>query len=296
MSSVAEILGCQYPVIQGAMGVISNPEMIAAVSEAGGFGLLATAFASNPDFVRDQIRAAKKLTDKPFGANLHAMNPLTPRFAEVIIEEGLPAVTLSGGSPKQIIPILQEHQMKAIVVVPSVEVARKAVDTGADVIVAEGSESGGMQGFNGASTLVLVPAVADAVDVPVVAAGGIADSRGYKAAFALGAQGVQVGTRFIASEECIAHSDYKRIILETRDTGTRLVNLGRYQVRTLNTPLVERLIAGEPMPEMAQKDSSIEDAWIKGDLDAGTLPAGQVSGLIAAIRPVREIIEEMVRP
>jgi enoyl-[acyl-carrier protein] reductase II len=295
MSSVAEILGCQYPVIQGAMGVISNPEMIAAVSEAGGFGLLATAFASDPDFVRGQIRATKKITDKPFGANLHAMNPLTPKFAEVIVEEGLPAVTLSGGSPKQIIPILHEHQMKAIVVVPSVEVARKAADIGADVIVAEGSESGGMQGFNGSSTLVLVPAVADAVDVPVVAAGGIADSRGYKAAFALGAQGVQVGTRFIASEECIAHSNYKKIILETSDTGTRLVNLGRFQVRALNTPLVERLIAGQPLPEKAQKDSSLEDAWIKGDLDAGTLPAGQVSGLISIIRPVREIIEEMVK-
>lgn len=296
MSSVAEILGCQYPIIQGAMGVISNPEMIAAVSEAGGFGLLATAFATTPDFVKDQIKATKKLTDKPFGANLHLMNPLTPRFAEVLVEEGLPAVTLSGGSPKQIIPVLHEHQMKAIVVVPSVNVARKAADIGADIIVAEGSESGGMQGFNGASTLVLVPAVVDAVDVPVVAAGGIADSRGYKAAFALGAQGVQVGTRFIASEECIAHSNYKKTILETSDIGTRLVNLGRFQVRALNTPLVERLIAGEPMSEKFLENSSIEDAWVKGDLDSGTLPAGQVSGLISAIRPVGEIIEEMVRP
>ena len=215
MSSVAKLLGCRYPVIQGAMGVISNPEMVAAVSEAGGFGLLATAFAADPDIVRGQIRAVKKLTDKSFGANLHLMNPLTPKFAELLVEEGLPAVTLSGGSPKQIIPVLHEHGMKAIVVIPSVEVARKAADTGADIIVAEGSESGGMQGFNGASTLVLVPAVVDAVDVPVVAAGGIADSRGYKAAFALGAQGVQVGTRFIASEECIAHPNYKKFILDT---------------------------------------------------------------------------------
>jgi len=296
MSSVAKLLGCRYPVIQGAMGVISNPEMVAAVSKAGGFGLLATAFAADPDIVRGQIGAVKKLTDKPFGANLHLMNPLTPKFAEVLVEEGLPAVTLSGGSPRQIIPILHEHGMKAIVVIPSVELARKAANIGADIIVAEGSESGGMQGFNGASTLVLVPAVVDAVDVPVVAAGGIADSRGYKAAFALGAQGVQVGTRFIASEECIAHPNYKKFILDTGDTGTRLVNLGRYQVRALNTPMVESLIAGEPMPAMARKDSSIEDAWVKGDLDAGTLPAGQVSGLISAIRTVREIIEEMVTP
>ena len=295
MSTVAQMLGCQYPVIQGAMGVISNPEMVSSVSKAGGFGLLATAFATDPDVVLSQIKATKELTDKPFGANLHAMNPLTPKFAEVMAEEGLPAVTLSGGSPKQIIPILHEHKMKAIVVVPSVDVACKAVDVGADVIVAEGSESGGMQGFNGASTLVLVPAVVDAVDVPVVAAGGIADSRGYKAAFALGAQGVQVGTRFIATKECIAHPSYKKIILETGDTGTRLVNLGRFQVRALNTPLVDRLLEGELMSPKALNESSLEDSWVKGDLDAGTLPAGQVSGLISSIPSVHEVIEEMVK-
>ena len=295
MSIVAQMLGCQYPVIQGAMGVISNPEMVAAVSKAGGFGLLGTAFATDPDVILGQIKATKKLTDKPFGANLHAMNPLTPKFAEVMAEEGLPAVTFSGGSPKQIIPILHEHKMKAIVVVPSVDVACKAVDVGADVIVAEGSESGGMQGFNGASTLVLVPSVVDAVDVPVVAAGGIADSRGYKAAFALGAQGVQVGTRFIATKECIAHPNYKKIILETSDTGTRLVNLGRFQVRALNTPLVDRLLEGESMPQKALNESSLEDSWVKGDLDAGTLPAGQVSSLISSILSVHEVIEEMVK-
>ena len=295
MSIVAQMLGCQYPVIQGAMGVISNPEMVAAVSKAGGFGLLGTAFATDPDVILSQIKATKKLTDKPFGANLHAMNPLTPKFAEVMAEEGLPAVTLSGGSPRQIIPILHEHKMKAIVVVPSVDVACKAVDVGADVIVAEGSESGGMQGFNGASTLVLVPSVVDAVDVPVVAAGGIADSRGYKAAFALGALGVQVGTRFIATKECIAHPNYKKIILETSDTGTRLVNLGRFQVRALNTPLVDRLLEGESMPQKALSESSLEDSWVKGDLDAGTLPAGQVSGLISSILSVHEVIEEMVK-
>ena len=296
MSIVAQMLGCRYPVIQGAMGVISNPEMVAAVSEAGGFGLLATAFATDPDLVLSQIKATKKLTNKPFGANLHAMNPLTPKFAEVMAEERLPAVTLSGGSPRQIIPILHEHNIKAIVVVPSVDVALKAVNTGADAIVAEGSESGGMQGFNGASTFVLVPAVVDAVDVPVIAAGGIADSRGYRAAFALGAQGVQVGTRFIATKECSAHSNYKKIILETGDTGTRLVNLGRFQVRALNTPLVDRMLAGEPLPEKALSESSLEDCWVKGDLDAGTLPAGQVSGLISSIPSVQEVIEEMVRP
>jgi enoyl-[acyl-carrier protein] reductase II len=205
MSIVTEMLGCRHPIIQGAMGVISNPELVAAVSEAGGFGLLATAFASDPEQIRKQVKDTRKLTDRPFGANLHAMNPLAAKFTEVMAEEGVPAVTLSGGSPKELIPLLHEQDIRVIVVVPTVEIARKAESLGADAIVAEGAESGGMQGFNGVSTMVLVPAVADAIRVPVLAAGGIGDSRGYKAAFALGAAGVQVGTRFIATKECIAH-------------------------------------------------------------------------------------------
>jgi len=293
MSIISEMLGCRYPVIQGAMGVISNPELVSAVSEAGGFGLLATAFATDPEPVREQIKATRKLTDKPFGANLHAMNPLAPQFAQVMAEEGVSAVTVSGGSPKELVPLLQGYGIKVIAVVPAVNVARKAESLGVDVIVAEGSESGGMQGFDGASTLVLVPAVADAVKVPVIAAGGIADSRGYQAALALGAQGVQVGTRFIATKECIAHANYKNFIIDSPENSLRLVNMGRFQVRALNTPLVEEMMQGENSLDTSA-GASLEDAWVKGDLSAGTLPAGQVSGLISRVASVREVIEEMV--
>ncbi|MBU0514461.1 MAG: nitronate monooxygenase, partial [Proteobacteria bacterium] len=213
LSRVTELLGCRYPIIQGAMGVICNPELVAAVSEAGGFGLLATAFAQDPGFVRDQVRATKRLTGKPFGANLFVMNPLAAEFAEVLAEEGITAVTVSGGSPKTLVPKLDGLGLKYIAVVSTVKAAVGAAYLGVPAIVAEGSESGGVQGFGGPSTMVLTPAVVDAVEVPVIAAGGIGDSRGYRAALALGAEGVQVGTRFIATTECVAHQFYKKTIV-----------------------------------------------------------------------------------
>ena len=294
MNAVTELLGCRYPIIQGAMGVICNPELVAAVSEAGGYGLLATAFASDKEALRRQVQATRKLTDKPFGANLFAMNPLVQEFAETLAEEGVRAVTVSGGSPKEIIPMLHEQGVKAIVVVPTTDVACKAEALGADAIVAEGSESGGMQGYKSASTIVLVPAVVDAVKIPVIAAGGIGDSRGYRAALALGAQGVQVGTRFIATRECIAHDNYKNTIVQTEETGTGLVDMGRFRIRALRTPLVEEMLHGSAETSKAFSGPSAEASWVKGDLDAGILPAGEVSGLISNVPSVREVIEEMV--
>ena len=294
MSRVAELLGCEHPVIQGAMGVISNPEMVAAVSSAGGFGLLATAFAPDVETVRDQIRATKELTDRPFGANLQVMNPNTLQLAEVLADEEIPAVTVSGGSPRALIPLLQEKGIKTLVVVPTVEVARKAAQLGADAIIAEGTESGGIQGLVGASTMVLVPAVVDAVDVPVIAAGGIADSRSYRAALALGAEGVQVGTRFIACRECVAHEKYKTAILESAETGTGLLHMGRFQVRALRTPLLEEVLRSGKTGGGAFGAASFVASWIEGDLSAGALPAGEVVGLIHEVLTVREIIDEMV--
>jgi enoyl-[acyl-carrier protein] reductase II len=294
MSHVSELLGVEYPVIQGAMGVICNPELVAAVSEAGGYGLLATAFATNAQAVRDQVRATKELTNKPFGANLFAMNPKVLEFACVMAEEGIGAVTVSGGSPKQIIPFLRERGIKVLVVVPTVDSACKAEAMGADAIVAEGSESGGVQGFGGPSTMVLVPAVVDKVKVPVVAAGGIGDSRAYRAAMALGAEGVQVGTRFIATKECIAHGNYKNLIVETNDLGTVLINLGRFQVRALRTALTERIVGGETEALSRFGSPAMEDSWVKGHVDQGILPAGQIAGLITDILSVKEVILEMV--
>ena len=243
--------------------------------------------------LRRQIQETKKLTGHPFGANIFAMNPLVHKFIDILAEEGVHAVTVSGGSPREIIPRLHEKNMKAIVVVPTADVAGKAEALGADAIVAEGSESGGMQGFKGASTLVLVPAVADRVQIPVIAAGGIGDSRGYKAAFALGAQGVQIGTRFIATKECIAHNNYKGAILEAQETGTGLIDLGRFRIRALQTKLVEGLIQGTEDTDKAFSGQAVEKSWLKGDLQAGVLPAGEVSGLISSVPTVKELIAEL---
>ena len=276
------------------MGIICNPELVAAVSEAGGFGLLATAFSQDSEFIRNQIRETKRLTDKPFGLNLFTMNPLVQKFADILADEGIETVAISGGSPKKIIPYVHDRGIKAIVVVPTVDLARKAAASGADAVIAEGSESGGMQGYNGASTMVLIPSVADAVDIPVIAAGGIADSRGYSAAMALGAQGVQIGTRFITATECIAHINYKKTITELRDTGTRLVDTGRFRIRALHTPLVKKILNSQLDSNAHFSIQAVEKSWIKGDIDSGILPAGAVSGLISDIRSAKQIIDEMV--
>jgi NAD(P)H-dependent flavin oxidoreductase YrpB (nitropropane dioxygenase family) len=295
MSRVTALLGSQYPIIQGAMGVICNPELVAAVSEAGGFGLLATAFTEDPEFLRNQVTATKQLTNNPFGSNIFVMNPLAQKFVEVLAEEGVKVVTVSGGSPKGLIPILHDLGIKVIVVSPTVEGAKGAEALGADAVVAEGAESGGIQGFKGVSTMVLVPAVVDAVKIPVIAAGGIGDSRGYKAALALGAEGVQIGTRFIATKECVAHSIYKTTIFDSNETGTGLVNMGRFQIRALRTSLVERLIKGEESTRLGFTRQVMEDAWIKGNLETGVLPAGQVAGLVSDAPSVRQVINEIIR-
>jgi len=294
MDTIKEMLKCKYPIIQGAMGVICNPELVAAVSEAGGFGLLATAFSQDNEIIRNQIRETKKLTGKPFGLNLFTMNPLVQEFVDILADEGIGIVTISGGSPKKIIPYVHERGIKAIVVVPTVDLARKAESSGADAVIAEGSESGGMQGYNGTSTMVLVPAVSDAVNIPVIAAGGIGDSRGYRAAMALGAQGVQIGTRFITATECISHINYKKTIIESRDTGTRLVDAGRFRIRALHTPLVEKILTGQMGMDAHFNIQAVEKSWISGDIDSGIMPAGEVSGLISDIDSAKQIIDEMV--
>jgi len=294
MQDISELLGTKYPIIQGAMGVISNPEMVSAVSEAGGFGLLATAFLTDSDKLKDQIEGVKKLTDKPFGANLVALNPKSLEFAEILADAGIKAVTTSAGSPKAIMGFLKERGIKVLHVVANVANAIKAEAIGVDAVIAEGSESGGIQGFNGASTIVLVPQVVDAVKIPVVAAGGIGDSRGYRAAFALGAKGVQVGTRFIASQECIAHENYKDALIKANDTDTRVVNMEFAQARVVRTPLVDKMIDAPDKVDFTSMGNSLEEAWVKGDTEANTLPAGQITGMIKEIKSVKEIIQEMV--
>lgn len=294
MNQVTELLGVKYPIIQGAMGVISNPEMVSAVSEAGGFGCLATAFLTDLDLLKPQVEKTQELTDKPFGANLMALNPNNDAIAKILVETGVKAVTTSGGLPQGLIDMLKAAGLTVLHVVSNVRGAVKAAGAGVDAIIAEGSESGGIQGFNGASTMVLVPLVTDNVDLPVIAAGGIGDSRGYRAALALGAQGVQVGTRFIASTECIAHDNYKDLVVEAPDTGTMLIDGGRMQFRVIRTPYAESGARTADTSEFSSTGGKLEDTWVGGDMESNTVPAGQIAGMIKSVLSVQEIMDEMV--
>lgn len=294
MKDISELLESRYPIIQGAIGVICNPEMVAAVSEAGGYGLLATGFMSDPELLSRQIQAVKRLTGKPFGGNLMAMNPMSTTFAEVMSEHGIRAVTTSAGSPEALVSLLKDRGVKVLHVVANVDNAIKAEEAGVDAVIAEGTESGGIQGYKGASTMVLVPMIVNVVRIPVVAAGGIGDSRGYRAALALGAKGVQVGTRFIASQECIAHVNYKKALCDAKETDTVLISRGRIRVRVIRTPLAEELLQRPGDTTFSSSSESLEEAWVKGNLKAYTLPSGQITGMIKEMKSIREIIEEMV--
>jgi len=293
MNPITEMLGCKYPIIQGAMAGISNPEMVAAVSEAGGYGLLASGPAAGPDDLRAQIENVQKLTNKPFGVNLIARNPLSVEYVNVVADSDIRAVTTSAGSPEILTSALHAKGIKVIHVVPTSDFAAKAEAVGVDAVVAEGTESGGMQGFQGVSTMVLVPSVVDAVRIPVLAAGGIADKRGYRAAFALGASGVQVGTAFMASKECILHACVKELLVGASEADTVLIDMGRARSRALRTSFVEKVL--ETLPDLP---SSYRADWynaaIEGDISESVVPAGQCVGLVRKIRSVREIIEEMV--
>ena len=295
MTRVTHLLGSRYPIIQGAMGVISNPQMVAAVSEAGGFGLLATGPIIDKEVFRGQILKTKELTDRPFGANLFMRNEKNIDFVKILAGEGIRVVTVSGGSPRNLAPVLADLGIQFIAVVSSVKAAIGVIKLGAVAVIAEGSESGGIQGFHIPSTLVLVPLVVDAVDVPVIAAGGIADARSYRAAFILGAEGVQVGTRFIASFECAAHQAYKDAILSADDSGTVLVGIKGAQLRCLRTPLAEQILSGNLISDDPFSPQAVRKSWLSGDLEAGLLAAGQVAASIENIMPVKQIIENMIK-
>jgi len=281
------MLGSKHPIIQGAMANISNPELVAAVSEAGGYGLLASGSVSGIDELQEQMESVRKLTSKPFGVNLMARNPKSKEYVDVIADFGIRAVTTSAGSPNELAPLLRGRGIKMIHVVPNAALAKKAEAAGADAVVAEGMESGGLQGNNGVTTMVLIPAVVDAVKIPVVAAGGIADRRGYRAAFALGAQGVQVGTAFMTSRECIIQESFKHLMIRSLETDTALVGRGRVFSRAIRTPYVANLLGEE-------YKGDLHDIAKEGEVSNVMISAGQCVGLLKRIRSVKEIIEEMV--
>lgn len=291
---LCELLGIEYPIIQGGMAWVATAELAAAVSNGGGLGLIAAGGAP-ADVVREQIKKARELTDKPFGVNVMLMSPFAEEVMQVVIEEKPAVVATGAGNPAKYIPALKEAGIKVLPVVPSVALAKKMEKTGADAIIAEGTEAGGHIGE--LTTMVLIPQIADAVSVPVVAAGGIADSRGAVAAFALGADGIQVGTRFICSTECIAHDNYKQAILKAKDRDA--VVTGRSTgapVRALKNKLTreyERLEKeGASFDEIEQLGvGGLRRAFAEGDVEMGSLMAGQSAAMVTEIEPCADIIK-----
>lgn len=290
------MVGIEYPIIQGAMAWIADSSLAAAVSNAGGLGIIASGNAP-VDVVREEIRRAKQLTDKPFGVNIMLLSSNAEEVAKLVCEEGVKVVTTGAGNPGKYINMWKEHGVKVIPVVASVALAKRMERAGVDAVIAEGCESGGHVGE--LTTMALVPQVVDAVNIPVIAAGGIGDKRGVGAAFMLGASGVQVGTRFLVAKECTVHQNYKNKVLNAKDIDT--VVTGRstgHPVRVLRNRLSRKFqILEKEEASIEQLDELGKGALVKavkeGDTDNGSVMAGQIAGLISKEETCKEIIEEM---
>ena len=297
-TELTELLGIEYPIIQGGMAWVAEYHLAAAVSEAGGLGLIGAANAP-ADWVRDQVRQVKKLTDKPFGVNIMLRSPYADEVAKVIVEEGVPVVTTGAGDPEKYMKMWKDAGVKIIPVVASVALARRMERCGADAVVAEGTESGGHIGET--TTLVLVPQVVDAVSIPVIAAGGIADGRGIAAAFMLGAKGVQMGTHFVATEECHVHQNYKDMILKAKDIDTRVT--GRttgHPVRALRNQMTKEYLKkeaeGASFEELEQLTlGGLRRAVVDGDVKTGSVMSGQSAGLVKEQMTCAQLIQKLVK-
>lgn len=294
---ITELLGIEYPIIQGGMAWVAEYHLAAAVSEAGGLGLIGAGGAP-AEFVREQIRKAKELTQKPFGVNIMLMNPEADAIAKVVVEEGVKVVTTGAGNPAKYMAMWKEAGVKVIPVVASVAMARMMERAGADAIVAEGTEAGGHIGS--ATTMTLVPQVVDAVSIPVVAAGGIADGRGYAAAMMLGAEGVQIGTRFLVAEECTIHDNYKKKVIAAKDIDSEVTGMSHgHPVRQLRNTMTREYLklekAGASFEELEHLTlGALRKAVVDGDVVNGTLMAGQIAGLVSKEQTCSEIIQEIM--
>jgi len=293
---VTTLLGIRYPLIQGGMAWVADCHLAAAVSNAGGLGLIAG--GSMPgDLLREQIRRTREMSDQAFGVNIMLMSPFAEELAQVVLEERVPVVTTGAGSPGKFIEKWKEAGIRVVPVVASVAYAKRMESLGADAVVAEGTEAGGHIGET--TTMVLIPQIADAVSIPVIAAGGIADGRGVAAAFMLGAEGVQLGTRFLACTECAIHDNYKQLVVKARDIDTRVTGRsGGHPVRALKTRLTRSLIEmegrGATFEEIeAATVGSLRKAVQEGNLDEGTFMAGQSAGLVDCVLPAEEIIRTL---
>ena len=295
---ITELLGCEYPLIQGGMAWVAENTLASAVSNAGGVGLIAGGNAPI-DYLREQIRLCKEKTDKPFGVNIMLMSDNADDLAQLVIDEGVKVVTTGAGNPGEYISAWKTVGVKVIPVVPSVALAKRMERAGADAVVAEGTDSGGHIGEN--TTMCLVPQVVDAVSIPVIAAGGIADGRGMAASFMLGAEGVQIGTRFLASEECQIHSTFKELVIKAKDTDS--VVTGRYTghpCRNVKTKFAKQLANGEKdgtlTPDEFEKLTvgALRRAVVDGDLESGSFLCGAIAGMINEVKPCDAIVKEII--
>lgn len=297
-TEITKLLGIEYPIIQGGMAWVAEYHLAAAVSNAGGLGLIGAASAP-AQWVREQIQEAKKLTDKPFGVNIMLMSPYADDVAKVVVEEGVKVVTTGAGSPEKYMKMWKEAGVKVIPVVASVALAKRMERCGADALVAEGTEAGGHIGEN--TTMVLVPQVVDAVSIPVIAAGGIADGRGVAAAFMLGARGVQLGTHFVVTKESIVHENYKDRIIKAKDIDSRVT--GRttgHPVRALRNEMTKKYLElenkGAGFEELEQLTlGGLRKAVVEGDVKNGSVMAGQSAAMVKEKLSCKELIEKLVR-
>jgi enoyl-[acyl-carrier protein] reductase II len=293
---VTRLLGIEHPIIQGGMAWTATWELVAAVSNAGGLGVIG-AGQMPTDMLREQIRAAKKATDRPFGVNLMLLTPHIDDLVQMVLEEDVAVVTTGAGNPSKYMAALQNKGIKVLPIAPSTALARRLEQAGADAIIGEGMEAGGHIGE--LTTMVLTPQLVDALSIPVVAAGGIADGRGIAAAFSLGAEGVQMGTRFMCAVECTIHPDVKARILKARDrdtvvTGTSTGHPVRVLKNKLSRQIEELDRANDPETIEALGAGKLAAAMREGDVEMGSLMAGQCSAMIDSIQPAAEIIAELV--
>lgn len=294
---ITELLGVEYPIIQGGMAWVAESHLAAAVSEAGGLGLIGGANAPG-EVVRNYIREVRSMTDKPFGVNVMLMSPYADEVAKVVVEEGVKVVTTGAGNPQKYMEMWKEAGIKVIPVVASVALAKMMERCGADAVVAEGTESGGHIGE--ATTMTLVPQVVDAVNIPVIAAGGIGDGRGIAAAFMLGAEAVQMGTRFLVAKECVVHQNYKERVLKAKDIDSEVTGRTHgHPVRCLRNQMTREYLKmekeGKSFEELEYLTlGTLRKAVQEGDVKNGTVMAGQIAGMVSREQSCKEMIEEMM--
>lgn len=305
-TKITEMLGIEYPIIQGGMQWLAKAELVAAVSEAGCLGLITAATFPSTQELRDEIRKAQDLTDKPFGVNVSmlpglAEGDMTEAYFEVIVDEKVPVVETSGRSPEPYIPPLKAAGIKVIHKVPAVRFAQKAQSVGADAVTIVGFECAGHPGMDDVTTFVLIPRALETLNIPIIAGGGIANGRTFLAALALGASAVVMGTRFVATEECIIHNNFKEWIVGAKETDTMMIERS---IR--NAARVMRNEAAEKVLQMEEKGATLEDlmsiisgqvgreAMLSGDLSGGTFAVGQASGLIHDVKPIKDVVDDII--